>query len=220
MESIKKALRENSLHHAYMISGKSEHIVPLIFSCLEESGFKISGNPDIWHVDFDNFGIEESLILKELSVRKSIGDKKFLILSISSISSEAQNALLKLFEDPTPGTHFFVVASSPSIFIPTLLSRFFVVEIAVPEGEEGETGLNPKKFLKANVPERLEMIESIITDKDKESAINFLNSLEGELSSDIASNMFQIEEILSAKRELKSRAPSVKMLLEHVACVM
>jgi len=42
-------------------------------------------------------------------------------------NSTGRTTLLKLFEEPAEGVHFFVIVSSVEIFLPTLRSRFNIL---------------------------------------------------------------------------------------------
>jgi DNA polymerase III delta prime subunit len=218
MEEIKKALKDNSLHHAYLIPGDIEEAVGAVLGVLEDGGIKIANNPDIWNGKFENFGIDESRILRELGIRKPIGDRRFLIVSFPFITIEAQNALLKLFEEPVANTHFFIISPSADIFIPTLKSRLLIINFA--DSGARNAAVDPKKFLHSDVASRLKMIDKITEDKNKTEALIFLDLLEKECAADLPKYADLLEQIFYTKKELKSRSPSVKMLLEHVACVV
>jgi hypothetical protein len=85
------------------------------------------------------------------------------------------------------------------------------------------------EFLKATISERFKMIEPMVKAKvddksaAKESAREFLDSLEqalcGELRRVTPANpryASSLEHVLSAKRTLSERSPSLKLLLEHL----
>ncbi len=106
---FKKHLNELS-HHAYIIEGNGPEVMPALLSFLEnEHGVVTRGNPDVWCKEFDSFLIDDGHALKEMQTRKGIdGERKFFIFSFSYITEEAQNTLLKILEEPTEGTHFFI----------------------------------------------------------------------------------------------------------------
>ena len=143
-----------------------------------------------------------------------VGDKKIFIISTNSITSEAQNSLLKVFEEPTPGTHFFVIASSARILLPTLRSRMVV--ISHDSARKKDTSLEPKKFMAMSPKDRLSFVTEMIEEKDKASAEGFLLALVWELHTQKGKGA-TIKEILSLVKYLKDRAPSLKLILERVA---
>ncbi len=55
--------------------------------------------------------------------------EKYLIISAKSFNIYAQNRLLKILEEPPKNIIFFIVGTSKSIFLPTILSRMVIEEI-------------------------------------------------------------------------------------------
>ena len=54
--------------------------------------------------------------------------KKIFIIETGFFTREAQNSLLKVFEEePTEGTHFFVFTPSAETLLPTLRSRMVIL---------------------------------------------------------------------------------------------
>src|SRR3989344_9107345 len=118
---IKKHLDKNNLHHAYLIEGSREEIIPEIFSFCESLDIKTSGNPDFCHIVVDNFKIDEAFDLRSMSSNKSFtASKKIFLISANSFSLDAQNVLLKMFEEPTEDTHFFLVVPDANALLKTL----------------------------------------------------------------------------------------------------
>lgn len=219
MKIIETHFETGALHHAYLLVGEREEIRAGLIGLLEKSGVVVHGNPDVHIQHYENLTIGEGRTLKELGLVKPLADRKYIILSLAGVVLEAQNSLLKLFEDPTPNTHFFVIAPTTSLFIPTLLSRFLVV---TDKRELPETAVDPVKFAKASIPKRLKMIAGLVEDKNKEEIIGFLDGLEAHIEAErgVQEKPFALSEIISAKRELRGRAPGIKILLEHIACIV
>ena len=93
------SLREiKSLHHAYFIEAVYEDIRDEILSVIEKDlRVKTKGNPDFQYLEHTTFGIDESRKLKEAASMRAVSDRQIFVISFSSITREAQNALLKLF---------------------------------------------------------------------------------------------------------------------------
>ena len=119
------------------------------------------------------------------SGRKSFaGGRKFFLIETNIVGEEAQNALLKIFEEPTEDTHFFVIMPQ-DILLPTLRSRMQMVSIPtrVPLGIDSKI---PRGTLGIKIADRLAMVKEItdgITDeeKTKQDAVILLNQIEDEL---------------------------------------
>lgn len=212
------------LHHAYVIEGDRDTVFTALQTFLDtDMKWNTHANPDFWHATYDSFGVEDARDLKEMQQHKAFGEhgKKIFIVSFNFITLEAQNSLLKVFEEPTSGTHFFIITPSADIFLPTIRSRVIVMSHHTQQEEKGG-GLSIKNFLKSSLSERLEMVTQIIEDKEKIKAIEFLNQLERELLEKWGTDLDQekintFKEIMKCRRYLGDRAPSVKLILEHVA---
>lgn len=61
--------------------------------------------------------------------------KVFLLLDVEEMTVQAQNALLKLIEEPPAGVHFLLVAENRQRMLPTILSRVAVVTMQTPSAE-------------------------------------------------------------------------------------
>ena len=97
----------DSPHHAYLIEGSHEEVWPDLKSFLEELGIQTEGNPDFSFLVFDTFKIDDARNIKSFSNEKTFTpnedetkDKKILIVSANNFLQEAQNTLLKMFEEP------------------------------------------------------------------------------------------------------------------------
>ncbi len=212
----------SQLHHAYLIEGGRRSVHLALNRFFEnELKIKIRGNADFIFAEYDTFTIDEARALKDWqSKRPAVGERKFFILALNNATHQAQNSLLKVLEEPTAGTHFFLIASTADIFLPTVRSRLFIVKFA---GENiGDGKKEAEKFLKSNVGERLAFAKSFadeITDgkKTKTDVIKFLDSVELALREKNLAEAGVFEELLQAKIFLRSSGSSVKMLLENLA---
>ena len=214
------------LHHAYLIEASPEEGITALRALVESFGITTKGNPDFHEYNFDVFLLAHAhLLRREQSMRGAEGAKKIFLVAFNTILHEAQNALLKTLEEPTEGAHFFFITRTSEVLLPTLLSRMQVVTIDGTRGaSEYEIG---EQFYKASVSGRLKMIEPYIKAKPeekpkaKEDARVFLESVEralcGVLKEGGGDVAHSLEHVLSAKRTLSERSPSVKLLLEHLA---
>ena len=229
-------IKYESLHHAYFIEGERGEVLPSLHKLFYEWGVSIVGNPDYHEYIYDSFVIDRARELKhEVSMHSALGGRKYFVICWNSIISETQHALLKTLEEPTAGTHLFFIARSRSSLLPTVLSRMQVIGREIPasfddvavnkKGDEVKT--ESRLFLAATVPERFKMIEPIIKakadekPKAKEEARILLGALEHDLYKILRGGKLELasslEHILFAKNELSGRAPSMKLLLEHLA---
>ena len=90
------------------------------------------------------------------------------------------------------------------------------------ENKEGEIEKMAKKFLTQNTTARLLAVKTIIDAKDKGQAIDFVTALEKALAPKAKTIAVakSLQEILVVKKYLHDRAPSIKLLLEHLSLVI
>ncbi|MFC1730652.1 hypothetical protein ACFL6I_09995 [candidate division KSB1 bacterium] len=228
MKDIASALPQ-VLHHAYVIEG-GERIRDELLRYIEVIGISVKGNPDVHVREYRVFGIDDGRAIQALESNKAVvGEKKIFILRMDSITREAQNALLKTFEEPTAGTHFFIIIRSSNVLLETLLSRVHVIKIKGGDSDEVSSIL-AKQFLSSTAAERLALITDIIEAKDKQEALSLVNGLEAELyeQSNFQKNIGGVENIpteafeslQSVRSYLNDRSSSVKILLEHLSVTL
>jgi len=210
--------QKDSLHHAYFIEGEKQSVLADIENFLENA-FKITRqrHPDVHYAEHESFGIDEGRALQDMQIMKPVlGDKKIFIIVLRSITNEAQNSLLKVFEEPTPGTHFFIISSSRRILLPTLQSRVVVISHSSAKNISFEK--EARDFVTMTPKDRLAYVSNMIEEKDKSNAENFLNALVSELhKKKLKENTVAIKEILLLTKYLKDRSSSIKLILERVA---
>lgn len=213
------------LHHAYCIEGDSSCILSELENFLiNELKFSIHGNQDFWYGEYDTLDIEDSRKLKELHQnRPSALDKKIFVINTNFITEKAQNALLKIFEEPAGDTHFFLIIPSTQNILPTLKSRMIILEYS---GEDNKRK-DAKKFLESSVGERLEIIKQIIDsvsdeEKSKIEIIKFIGDLENELKNKKDNRKYfdVLEKIENIRQYATGPSPSLKMLLEYLAIII
>jgi len=221
MDNLRSYITKDTLTHAYGIEGNVEDTIQKLFSHIEKVlEIPIKGNPDVQVLQFEMLGIGEARGLEEASRVKAFGKGgKLFLITTNTITQEAQSALLKLFEEPTERTHFFLLMPNCEILLPTLRSRLFLISM----GGQSFDGSRAEAFTKTSMKDRLVLLKEIIDAKDKSAAITFLNELEVYLHDSIhkggknKGEVHALNTIEQARSYLNDRAPSVKMLLEHVA---
>ena len=217
------------MHHAYLYEGPASLLPQLADSACAQFEFKKDNNPDVLVEQWEKFGIDEARNLSQQASLKSTGDRSLLVLGFSSITSEAQQALLKLFEEPRQGA-IFVVLVPHGTLIPTLRSRFLEYperdferksSASLQDGRERYA----EDFLSSSYAQRSAMITEFMKDEEnvRERARNFLNELEQILHTKIESSKEVREglaDIAHFREYLSDRSPSLKMILEHFAATL
>jgi DNA polymerase III delta prime subunit len=208
-----------TIHHAYIIEGQKDSVIAQLQQFSEATlGLSTIGNPDFVLLDSETFTIDDSRDLYDRQLRKALGEKKVFIISFRFIAVEAQNALLKVLEEPTAGTHFFFVVPRSDMFLPTIRSRVLLIQSENTDKQLFEK--EAKEFLKASPADRLAQVKAMVEEKDKGKAIDFLKAVEQLLAEDPKKNKSALEQILIVEKYLQDRSSSIKLLLEHVALVV
>jgi hypothetical protein len=168
-------LNNSNLHHAYLLVGRPEDFLPKLRLLLSErlGLVNLLASPDYIEESYSLFGIKDSHSLRQRQILSAFGQNgRFFVLTIDSATIEAQNALLKTFEEPTKGTHFFVILRSEDVFLPTLKSRFFVIRSGESRGSQGDDGM-VASFLKLSPVARLEYVKKILSETKQLAKVKF-----------------------------------------------
>lgn len=220
MHQLVELYNSKQLHHAYfVVAHKVEDTVSKLKNFLEETvGMKTSGNPDVWHGKFQTLTVDDARNIIESESRKNIsGNKKIFIIETDMMTEEAQNSLLKAFEEPTPNTHFFVV-SPQDVLLPTLRSRMQVILDSHTDDQIDKVAT----ILSMSLRERLELVKELtegISDeeKTKQDAISLLNQVETELYKlGVEKSAKSLEVCELTRKSLYDRGAPVKMILENL----
>jgi hypothetical protein len=235
-------------HHAYIYEGSQDLLGELADNARVYFGFEASppagGNPDVHIEQWEKFGIDDSQKLKETAGLRSVSGRELFVLGIASITSEAQQALLKLFEEPQEGS-IFVLLMPHGTLLPTLRSRIMkypeklqieklklpvqkvlgspVSRLARPLGPDS-FAQQASVFLSSTQKDRSDWIIKFLKDEDsqKERVREFLQELEIELAKKIKNKEARagLEDIAKVRSYVADRSPSLKMLLEHLAVTL
>ncbi len=194
-------------HHAYYIEDST--------SLFDE--YKAALKP-FWSKKFERFGIDEARELIDLASLKNFNEPTYFVAAVS-VTSEAQQALLKLLEEPQQGTTFIFLVP-PGALIATVKSRMLPHELRVDTPATAQA----RKFLTLSGKDRSTEIAKLLKDDEevKERARDFVNALEVELHKKIADPKVRagLEDLAKVRDYLGDRSPSLKMLLEHLALAL
>ena len=177
--------------------------------------------PDLSHIDKVDFveviepklsiGTVRRLIDQAYTQPLNPGGKRAIVVVAEQINVEAQNALLKVLEEPPEHTSFHFVISDHARLLPTLLSRFEAFS------DTAETEITvAKDFIKLPIGQRLELVAEKTSAKDVAWQQNLVSGLEQLCLEKELSNKIAME-VVFAKKHLQGPGASAKMLLEHLA---
>lgn len=219
MEHLIASFRQSGqLHHAYaLVGGLSAKEALLVF--FANAGIATHGNPDFWHGTFDTFTIDDSRRLAAAQNNRDFGSaRKIFLIEANIITEEAQNSLLKIFEEPTEGTHFFIVIPQ-DMLLPTLRSR---VQVLVHQ----HTDAPQESVVSRSLAERMALVKELVDDisdedKTKQDAIALVNHIEAELyTRGTVVARRELSACQDARASLYDRGAPVKMILEQLMLVI
>ncbi len=218
--------RKESTHHAQCLIGGAVERDNLISSITREYDLH-AGDPDFFVRTYDTLTIEDAREIKSLAGTRPVRDDglKIFVLTMNGVTVEAQNALLKLLEEPGEYARFYIVIPSARLLIPTIVSRLNFI------GDHNGSSLCDaastdlaKAFLAAPTQKRLDMVKALMDEitkekKQKQDAVNLIRAIETALYSagGVKKNSKALEAVVLAEKYATDRAPSLKMLLEYIA---
>lgn len=230
---IFEKLFPQDLYQSYVIEGDPQVDSLSLLNFLEVRGEIEKGSPDVLYQVYESFTINDSKEIKDWHSRKGISNsKKVCIIATKFINREAEQALLKMIEEPGVNTHFFIIIPDSSALLPTIISRTHTVKIE--QRKDIEIQKEVINFIKSTPKERIDIVAFIIKDnKDEESsgklrhfATLFVNGLESIFHKRFKENIndekvkFVLGELQKARGYLSTPGASVKMILEHLSLVI
>jgi DNA polymerase III delta prime subunit len=190
-----------SAHHAYLIRGS-----------LESNLSSYTEDSEVYECVREKFGVADA---REVSViahqTPTTHRHRTIVIRSSFLTLEAQNALLKVLEEPPASSRFILLVPPDMTVLETILSR--VEEFLIDTVDEHPEFV---VFLRSAYKERVSAIETAQKKKDvtwqrkiKEGLIAYLASQ--------TSHGANLSELEFVSRLLLTRGASNKMLLEHLA---
>lgn len=170
---------------------------------------------DIEHICVDVFGIAEARLLQDRAYRLPVvrSTREFVLMS-KQLTLEAQNALLKLFEDPPESARFHMVVTREDTIIPTLRSRCVIFT----HGPQPDDTSVFAAFLQQSLAEQLKEIEARMKQKDTVWSEAILTG--AEVHAAATKDVTTLKSLLLLRRYAHTRGASNKMLLEELALTL
>ena len=197
------------MHHANLLVGNKDWALSQIPESERTQG------SDVFVTNYERMSIADvRTLIYEAGLRPVERSYRTFVLLCDSLLHEAQNALLKLFEEPNEHTLFYLILPREDILLPTLRSRLYVL------GIEQETSSQKQfdAFLKLGYAERLKVIQERLAEEDTTWLTEFSRGLEHYAQGKRDPKL--INETLLFLSYIHTTGSSKKMLLEHIALVV
>lgn len=217
-------------HHAYLYTGPQEAGISAARSFLaSERGLEGADNPDVRVFAFaGTFSVEDARRIIGFSLQAPVrGSEKAIVIAAGRLFPPTQNALLKTFEEPPPGTTLVLIVPAEGVLLPTLRSRLVPLPRAAarvsPEAEA---------FLASSQGEREKYVAKLVArskdgkDEDKQAARQeALRLCEGLLvwlhgRPDLKERDQTLRELARFMPILHGSSAPVKLILEHLLLVL
>jgi DNA polymerase III gamma/tau subunit len=208
-------MKTSLVGNAHLIEGGTAALKSL-FALLQKEGIETHANPDIYVREYARFGADDGRALRERAMlRSTSGGRRLFIIATPSMTTEAQNALLKTLEEPPADAMFFFLVSSPQALLPTLRSRMQTLKLAPSENDDL---VDAATFLAVAPEKRIDMLKPLLEkdDDDKRDLrpiLDFLSALESRL----AKFPDGLRTLYSARKYIQDKGALLKPLLEQVA---
>lgn len=225
MQSLIEQMKNGgNLHHFCIIEGNRDAVIPeLEIFCSKHLDFKTQGNRNYHQSHFDTLLVNDAKKLTDIQTRKQVGsDIAVFVITCNSITEEAQNALLKVMEEPTLGNHFFFILPYTNTLLPTIVSRAVLIKHnSVIESDFPSY----KELVKTSLKDRMTLVTKIMGDIKKENltkgdAQQFTLNLLRDMNEEFMSGKMELAGVLKdAQKSVKyinNKGASVKNILEHL----
>jgi hypothetical protein len=121
---------------------------------------------EIMSFSYDRIGVDDAANIRSLFTEKHWSSVRVCFVVASSVGIEAQNALLKTFEELPERNHVIVVVPHKKVLIDTIWSRIQMIEIKNAVGED--TGVS--QLFSKNIQERLKFVDTVMKKMTKQTA--------------------------------------------------
>lgn len=227
-------------HHAYFVTGESEQGIEAALAYAEaELGLARHNNPDLIVLRHGLFSVDDARKIIDSANRAPMkGEKKAIVISALRLFHEAQNAMLKVFEEPPAGTTLILVIPAEGMLLPTLRSRLLPLPFSEKQIMTENRSLS-RAFLEARTAEREKLVAKLLdrakSDKDEEKqaarneAVELVEGLieaayakreEVQDAADREELMAFLSDLDAFLPILHERSAPLKLIFEHILLVI
>lgn len=169
---------------------------------------------------FADMGIDDARDIRERAVLRGVGGDRLFVICASSITAEAQNALLKTFEEPLAGARFVLVVPSPESLLPTLRSRTQILTLE--RRPHAVSPIDVATFLSSQPATRIDMLKPLTAAEEKDTAgtLAFLAALERALADQDKKDAGALGALYMARGYILDKGALRKSLLEQLALLL
>ena len=196
-------------HHANLLVGRRVWALGEIPPAYQKE------SPDVSMLVYERMSIADvRTLIQSATLMPVAASHRVFVIQIDSILVEAQNALLKLFEEPNATTIFYIIVPSEAMLLPTLKSRLNILA-----HEERKNEMETfQEFLQLPYARRLNCIAEKLKDEDVVWVDTLVRGLESYAQE--KRDVHLIKDALMLVSYINLSGSSKKMLLEHIALTL
>jgi DNA polymerase III delta prime subunit len=172
---------------------------------------------EVTYFSTEAFLIDDVRSLTEKAyMRPAVGEEQLLVVTFTTITVEAQQALLKLLEEPPRGTAFLFCVPDSVYLLPTVLSRFS--ELKADLVNDGRVGEVFAEFIAQTTSEQVIEVADRLTRKDVVWVASIKSGLIAHLRHE--TQRYSAEDLATLSyiaEHLQTRGAANKYLLEELA---
>ncbi|XKT74323.1 MAG: hypothetical protein ACJKTH_03135 [Patescibacteria group bacterium UBA2163] len=202
-----------SLSHAYLIRGDVT-AGDMVQHALKERGIVFTGNPDCMMRHEEQFDIDAARSVMQFTQLRPVGENKYIVIHAQTITTGAQNALLKAVEEGIGNSVFFFIVPPGVGIVPTLASRCITLQ-----GNDTYSSDIGETFLNLSYGERIAQAEAFGKKQDREGARALVRSLLV-LAHTKQFDASRMRDLLNADQYLQLTGSSPKGVIGHLALVL
>lgn len=220
-------------HHAQLIEGDLDSYNQILSDLESKLGLH-KNHPDLNAFSFihEKLGIDDAHKIHHVMLRNPASSPQTVtIIYAHTLTETAQNALLKIFEEPPQHSYIFLITNFLPHLLPTLRSRFVMYKNGEVKGGESNKKdnnsnqlpiLSVQTFVKSGIEKRLAIVKDIHSALDKENISigdvwNFANELEAVARQNAKGDIDKLDALVRTQQYMHVPGNSVKILLEYLA---
>ena len=206
-------------HNSHIVVGDQETVLAFLTPTLSKliPAHLWASHPDVWQASFEQFKVDDSRLLKNRVLQRPFaGEVKIFLLQMEVITPEAQNALLKVLEEPQGDAYIFLIVRQAEIFLETVKSRCVIIYPSQTKDDE-QVIKQAQDFLTATLVKRINFINDLHTKKELTKAffITFFLALKSEAMKQ--NRLASAKVFIEIEKHLYDKSFLPKLALEYLA---
>ncbi|MBI2484305.1 hypothetical protein HYV71_03930 [Candidatus Uhrbacteria bacterium] len=184
---LHEVAKRNSLHHAYLCIGSNEAemngCVQTVIDSLP-STLRIDCQPEEEGMSISIINVRD--LISRLSRANPAGQLTFVVIRpAAAMTREAENALLKILEEPPRGIIFILLAKRARDLLPTVVSRCHLIRFALQNKSVQDSRSKGKvgELMKSDFQSQLSLAQDISCDEFDDYELLLSNEIRSNIDS-------------------------------------